>query len=74
MEKMSKRAKLVARFRQQCMALAKTARQIADADASHQYASLDVCGFSGAAPVVIQTFATEPGTDLSGSARQKGGK
>ena len=68
MEKMSKRAKLVARFRQQCLALAKTARQIADADAKHQFVSLDVVNFPGAAPVVIQTFATEPGSDLSGSA------
>ena len=59
---MSKRAKLVARFRKQCVALAKTARQIADADASHKYSSLDIHHFSGHAPVVIQTFATEPGT------------
>ena len=62
---MNKRAKLVARFRKQCVALAKTARQIADADASHHYASLDVHNFSGAAPVVIQTFATEPGTNFN---------
>jgi len=65
---MSKRAKLVARFRKQCVALAKTARQIADADASHQYVSLDIHNFSGAAPVVIQTFATEPGTNFNEAA------
>ena len=59
---MSKRAKLVARFRQQCAALARTARQIADEDASHQYLSLGIHHFPGHAPVVIQTFATVPGT------------
>ena len=62
---MSERAKLVARFRQQCIALSKTARQIADASASRQFVSLDVHNFSGAAPVVIQTFATEPGTNFN---------
>ena len=55
-----KKEKLVERFRRQCAALAKTARQIADAEAPHKYASLNVHNFSGDAPVVIQTFATEP--------------
>ena len=40
-------------------------------DLTGRFASLDVHNYSGSAPVIIQTFATRPGTDLSGSASQR---
>ena len=55
-------------YRKQSADLALTARKIADMDPKDMYSSLDVHNYSGSAPVVIQTFATCPGTDLSGSA------
>ena len=59
------------RYRRQSAALASTARKIADMDPTGKFSTLDVHNFSGSAPVVIQTFATCPGTDLSGSASQR---
>ena len=61
-------------YRKQSAALASTARKIADMDPTGKFSSLDVhnySNYSGSAPVVIQTFATCPGTDLSGSASQR---
>ena len=55
-------------YREQSAALASIARKIADMDPTGMFSSLDVQNYSGSAPVVIQTFATCPGTDLSGSA------
>ena len=63
--------KLKALYRKQSDALALTARKIADMDPTGKFSSLDVHNFSGSAPVVIQLFATCPGTDLSGSASQR---
>ena len=62
---------LKARYLKQSTALASTARKIADMDPTGKFSSLDVHNFSGSAPVVIQLFATCPGTDLSGSASQR---
>ena len=59
---------LKALYRRQSADLAATARKIADMDPTGKYSSLDVHNYSGSAPVVIQTFATCPGTDLSGTA------
>lgn len=53
-------------YRKQSAALASTARKIADMDPTGIFSSLDVHNYSGNAPVVIQTFATCPGTDLKG--------
>lgn len=58
-------------YRKQSAALASTARKIADMDPTGKFSSLDVHNYSGSAPVVIQTFATCPGTDLSGTASQR---
>ena len=55
-------------YRKQSAALASTARKIADMDPTGKFSSLDVHNYSGSAPVVIQIFATCPGTDLGGSA------
>jgi len=55
-------------YRKQNAALASTARKIADMDPAGKFSTLDVHNYYGSAPVVIQTFATCPGTDLSGSA------
>ena len=62
---------LKARYLKQSVDLALTARKIADMDPTGKFSSLDVHNFSGSAPVVIQLFATCPGTDLSGSASQR---
>ena len=62
---------LEALYRKQSADLASTARKIADMDLTGRFASLDVHNYSGSAPVIIQTFATRPGTDLSGSASQR---
>lgn len=62
---------LKALYRKQSAALATTARKIADMDPAGKFSTLDVHNFSGSAPVVIQIFATCPGTDLSGSASQR---
>ena len=62
---------LKALYLKQSVALALTARKIADMDPTGKFSTLDVYNFSGQAPVVIQTFATCPGTDLSGSASQR---
>ena len=62
---------LEALYRKQSAALASTARKIADRDPTGKFSSLDVHNYSPFAPVVIQTFATCPGTDLSGSASQR---
>lgn len=62
---------LEALYRKQSADLASTARKIADMDLIGKFASLDVYNYSGSAPVVIQTFATCPGTDLSGSASRR---
>ena len=56
---------LKALYLKQSVALALTARKIADMDPKGKFSSLDVCNFSGSAPVVIQLFATCPGTDLT---------
>ena len=61
-------------YRKQSAALASTARKIADMDPTGEFSALDVHNFSGSAPVIIQLFATRPGTDLSGSASQLDGK
>lgn len=53
-------------YRKQSAALASTARKMADMDPRGKFSSLDVHNYSGNAPVVIQTFATCPGTDLKG--------
>lgn len=58
-------------YRRQSAALATTARKIADMDPAGKFSALDVHNYSGSAPVVIQIFATCPGTDLSGSASQR---
>ncbi len=58
-------------YRRQSAALATTARKIADMDPAGKFSALDVHDFYGPAPVVIQIFATCPGTDLSGSASQR---
>ena len=57
-------------YRKQSAALATTARKIADMDPAGKFSALDVHDFYGPAPVVIQIFATCPGTDLSWSASQ----
>lgn len=62
---------LKALYLKQSVALALTARKIADMDPTGKLSSLDVYNFSGSAPVVIQLFATCPGTDLRGSASQR---
>jgi len=62
---------LKALYRKQSAALATTARKIADMDPTGEFSTLDVHNFSGSAPVVIQIFATCPGTDLSDSASQR---
>ena len=62
---------LKALYLKQSVALASTARKIADMDPIGKFASIDVYNFSDSAPVVIQLFATCPGTDLSGSASQR---
>ncbi|MDY3228103.1 MAG: hypothetical protein SOW92_00460 [Kiritimatiellia bacterium] len=62
---------LKALYLKQSVALALTARKIADMHPTGKFSSLDVYNFSGSAPVVIQLFATCPGTDLSGSASQR---
>ena len=62
---------LKALYRQQSAALASTARKIADMDPTGKFSSLDVHNYSGSAPVVIQAFATCPGTDLCGSASRR---
>lgn len=59
---------LKALYLKQSAALATTARKIADMDPAGKFSTLDVHNYYGSAPVVIQTFATRPGTDLSGSA------
>ena len=59
---------LKALYRKQSVALATTARKIADMDPAGKFSALDVHDFYGPAPVVIQTFATCPGTDLGVSA------
>ena len=61
-------------YRKQSAALASTARKIADMNPTGEWSVLDVHYFSGNAPVIIQLFATRPGTDLSGSASQRDGK
>ena len=61
-------------YRKQSAALASTARKIADMNPTCEFSMLDVHNFSGSAPVIIQLFATRPGTDLSGSASQRDGK
>lgn len=53
-------------YRIQSAALASTARMLADMEPTGKFSSLDVYNYSGNAPVVIQTFATCPGTDLKG--------
>ena len=58
-------------YRKQSAELARTARKIADMDPTGKFSALDVHNYYGDAPVVIQTFATCPGTDLSGSAPQR---
>lgn len=63
--------KLKALYLKQSVALALTARKIADMDPKGKFSTLDVYNFSGQAPVVIQLFATCPGSDLSGSASQR---
>lgn len=55
-------------YRRQSAALASTARKIADMDPTGKFSTLNVNNYSGSAPVVIQIFATCPGTDLGGSA------
>ena len=55
-------------YREQSAALASTARKIADMEPTGKFSSLDVHNSSSSAPVIIQTFATCPGTNLSGSA------
>lgn len=62
---------LKALYRKQSEAIALTARKIADMDPTGKFSSLDVHNFSGPAPVVVQIFATCPGTDLSGFASQR---
>ena len=62
---------LKALYRRQSAALALTARKIADKDPSGKFSALDVHNYSGSAPVVIETFATCPGTDISGSVSQR---
>ena len=62
---------LKALYRKQSYALGLTARKIADMDPTGKFATLDVHNFSGLAPVVVQIFATCPGTCLSGSASQR---
>ena len=59
---------LKALYLKQSAALASTARKIADMDPTGKFSSLDVHNYSGSAPVVMQLFATCPGTVLSGSA------
>lgn len=51
-------------YRKQSAALASIARKISDMDPTGKFSTLDVHNYSGNAPVVIQTFATCPGTDL----------
>ena len=58
-------------YRKQSANLASTARKIADMDPTGKFSTLVVHHFSGSAPVVIQVFATCPGTDLSDSASQR---
>jgi len=62
---------LRALYRKQSAALASTARKIADMDPTGKISTLDVHNYSGSAPVVVQVFATCPGTDLSGSVSQR---
>lgn len=62
---------LKALYRKQSVALALTARKIADMHPTGKFSTLDVHNYSDSAPVVIQTFATCPGTDLRGSASQR---
>lgn len=62
---------LKALYLKQSVALALTARKIADMDPTGKFSTLDVHNYSGSAPVVIQIFATCPGTDLRGSASQR---
>ena len=62
---------LKALYLKQSAALASTARKIADMDPTGKFSSLDVHNYSDSAPVVMQIFATCPGTDLSGSASQR---
>lgn len=62
---------LKALYLKQSVALASTARKIADMDPTGKFSAIDVYNYSGSAPVVIQLFATCPGTDLSGSASQR---
>ena len=62
---------LKALYLKQSVALALTARKIADMNPTGKFSSIDVYNFSGSAPVVIQLFATCPGTDLSGSVSQR---
>ena len=57
--------KLKALYLKQSIALASTARKIADMHPTGKFSTLDVYNFSGSAPVVIQLFATCPGTDLT---------
>jgi len=59
---------LKALYRKQSAALASTARKIADMDPTGKFSSLDVHNHSGSAPVVMQIFATCPGTVFSVSA------
>ena len=58
-------------YRKQSAALASTARKMAGMDPTGKFSALYVHSFSGSAPVVIQIFATCPGTDLSGPASQR---
>jgi hypothetical protein len=59
-----KEKELKARYFRKSAELARIARQLADMDPSSKFSSLDVHHFSGDAPVITQTFATPPGTDL----------
>ena len=59
-----KEKELKARYLRKSVELARIARQLADMDPSSKFSSLDVHHFSDDAPVIIQTFATPPGTDL----------
>ena len=61
---MSAKELLEARFRWQCEELSKTARQLADMDASHMHTGIDVRNYPGDAPVLLQIFAAPPGTNF----------
>lgn len=52
-------------YLKQIAAVSSTARMIADMDPTGKFSSLDVHHYPGSAPVVIQIFATCPGTDLA---------